>query len=242
MAGYLGWPIAHSITLCRQSVIYLPSAKLLVVSSLKMLLDRTEGPDEAEDMEARLVRAESKPETLALKLELTGVYNESRQESWHLRCSAVADWRLSNELLDPLRHWEQHPLLWEHGKAHNELFFNGRPGNPRAAAGALYERHLRETWGYISPTRFLNHADRWDLSSLLDGGYGQLAAGPAPLLDVYASVMGDHGVQTNALEAVGPRPTEAQLGWFADGREFALLTLGPSGYVIAMDFAAEQVS
>jgi hypothetical protein len=210
--------------------------------SLRALLERLEGPDEAYDMQALIAGSDTNLDTLTLRLELAGLYEESLHESWRVHCSAIADWRLVDGHADPLRLWNEHPLLWEHTQRRAELFFLGRPADPMAAAGALYERHLRETWDCVSPTQFLNRGLSLDLSRLLDGGHGQLALGPAPLLNAYADVMSQWDVRTSMLDHRGPAHTEAQARWLSDGRDFALLTLGESSYVIAMDFAAERTA
>jgi len=210
------------------------------MQGVECLLQRLESNDELYDREARLARVEARPDGLTLDLELTGVYDDLGRERWRLECSAVADWRLEETLLDPIRLWTDHPLLWEGTLRRQELYFTGRPANPLAAAGALLECHLEKTWRYIPPERFFNpYAGA--LSELLEGGHGSIAIGPAPLIDAYAAVLEGHGSRTSTTEDRAPDLTQEQLGELSEGCPPSVLTLGDLSYVVALTFQAEEI-
>lgn len=163
---------------------------------------------------------------------------EHPAQRWRVRCRSVRRSRISNDDgVAWLRIETEHPLLLPHTEPTAELYFSSRPHDPDATIGRLVEAHRAIVGGWFDCLQFFNLGPHGSLRRMLDGGFGMIAKGPAPVIDRYGQVLRRAGV---AVSSPPPRP----VGWW-DGERFVEETkpmyavlLGPS-YVISPSVAAE---
>jgi hypothetical protein len=179
-----------------------------------------------------------------LALEIRVVEPDASEEVWAVTAGDVREHRIEFAWTDGLALAEDHPLLWPHVGEQAQLFFAARPQDPLAMVGRLYERHRRETQGWLPFDRFTNQV--MEIGPLLGAGSGLLASGPVRLLTAYAEELAASAVP---FSVAGHRPAKL---WkpasdaFMAGGQFVVgdqllkvLTVGDS-YVVARSFAAKR--
>jgi hypothetical protein len=122
-----------------------------------------------------------------------------RSSNWLVRAHAARGVRL--DLREPASRVEladTHPLLLPHAARRSELYVRNGPADPSRLLGDLWRAHRQVTGGWIPTDAYLNGGYGL-LSGEIGRGFGQLAAGPRPLLEAYAEVARDHGMQPNLL-------------------------------------------
>jgi hypothetical protein len=164
----------------------------------------------------RLLAAEREGDDLVLRL----------AEAGRVACRGARRWRLTADASGRLQRWNDHVLLWEETKPHEELYFSGRPDDPLGLLGELYLRHRDVAGRWLPLERYVRPDDDVrSLAALLTSGQGRLAAGPEPLIDAYASALERHGMEPSRL----PVPTDPS-------PPVEALTLGDA-YVVASSFS-----
>jgi hypothetical protein len=160
-------------------------------------------------------------------------------QSWLVHCHHVRNSKIRNDqAIDSIQVETEHPLLLPHLSPIAELYFHGRPAHPDAAVGQLVEAHrsLLEDW--FDCMHFFNLGLSRSLRQVLESGFGLLAKGPSPLIELYAQVLQGHEVSVSS-------PPSRQPAWWNDGEWiqekaplFALI-FGKS-YVVASAITAEK--
>jgi hypothetical protein len=95
-----------------------------------------------------------------------------------------------------------HPLLRQLIDPRVSLFLRGSPQDPAGVAWELVELHHAACLDWIATDAFFNGWPRID--RVLGIGDGQLAVGPALVIDGYEHVLAAHGVRTTKLTGPGP--------------------------------------
>jgi len=131
---------------------------------------------------------------------------------------------------------DEHELLLEYRAEQVTLFFTGKANDPHSLVGALYEAHVDTVADWYPFERFLN--PQMPLVDLLQSGFGQLADGPAPLIEAYERVINEYGVRGSRTK---PQPAVWWDGenWAPDGESVRVFLLDDM-YVVAGCFAASR--
>ncbi|MBK9517383.1 MAG: hypothetical protein IPO09_08535 [Anaeromyxobacter sp.] len=179
-----------------------------------------------------------------LDLVVRVVEADARSQTWSLSLGSVREHRIELGWCDELALGDDHPLLWTHVDAQASLYFSKPAPNPTAAAGRIWDRHQRETGGWVPSHRFLN--SEVPLVALLGWGAGLLATGPLRLLSAYGEELDALGI---SWSLAGQRPpmywkpaSEAFMAggaWLIEDQRLLLLTLGQS-YLVAARFSATE--
>ena len=166
----------------------------------------------------------------------TGDADESRQ-AWRVQCADVRATRLSPGWRDAVEFVHTHPLLLPYTDAQVQLAFRGRPEQPRAVVGALWEAHQAATDGWLPFDAFLNR--NVPLAELIAAGGGILAEGPRSVLEGYAVSLREYGVFPSF---VGERNAARWIdgAWSPEPADLGVLLIGES-YVIGTSFDIARV-
>jgi len=119
-------------------------------------------------------------------------------------------------------------------KVGNSLFFYSTATNPSQVVGALYERHMKTTGGWLGFNKFTN--GEATLTKLLSSNSGKIARGPVPLLQAYQEVLNDFKIKNSTLEPRLSKRWENGM-WVENTTPFQLLLLDNS-YVVAENITA----
>lgn len=143
-----------------------------------------------------------------LTLHLTIHQQGQADQPWRLHCEDVRRSRIVNDQgIDTLQIETQHPLLLPHTEPVVELYFSSRPSDADATIGRLLEAHRAAVGGWFDSLHFFNLGPDHSLRAMLNGGFGRLAVGPRPLINLYADVLRASGV------AVSSPPSRLPLWW-----------------------------
>lgn len=136
-----------------------------------------------------------------------------------LRFRGVADWSLNAQWIGGVQVVDSHPAMAPLVDATSQLSYKGEPADPEATLAALYLTHARNFGSSVA--MFLQPA-----SSFRNGWTtGTVAKGPTSLMQAYARVLEQHGLQASLLPAGDAPSAEARSALTA-------WTVG-EGYVIA---------
>jgi len=165
---------------------------------------------------------------LGLRLDIEG----GRSSTWTVQCTFVIDYRLDDESIDTLEHVTdpEHPLLGRYLDEYASLYFAGVAARPFEVIGALWEEHRTSCGRWTALDAHL----RADAVVALQAGRGLLARGPRRVLERYARILEQHGMDPSV---VGGQPfAEWRNGqWQPRAQPPEALLLGRS-YVVADRF------
>lgn len=142
---------------------------------------------------------------------------------FRINCDQVVESTLQPSPCDELGFVNDHVLLWNFNHAHYSLFYASVPENGHEILGLLWEAHERALNTYsehlvsISPVNFIEHCG---------DGYGLLARGPKPLMEIYQKAISDK-IKTRMVSSHTPRGGYCGL-------------LFECGYVIAQSFKIDE--
>jgi hypothetical protein len=114
-----------------------------------------------------------------------------RRRYFMIRCRGIVEQEVQPEPCEGIDFVEDHPVLWTYHCESCYLHFTSAPANSFEIVGRLVEAHKelmgewRPFWDYVN-TCYIG-----GLHALLETGRGMLASGPEPLVDAYASAIGD---------------------------------------------------
>lgn len=174
----------------------------------------------------------------AMDLELAiDVGDESEKQHWRVHCDGVQQFRMQNGWVDTITVAAEHPLLWQFTEPVVGLYFSAPAPTPLAIVGALYERHRRLVGNWI-PFHFYLNPFPGGMSALLQKSAGELASGPAAIIDAYAEVLAHHGIRSSRLPR---RPAKIWNGqeWVVPPALRALLL--DESFIIAENFSAAEI-
>jgi hypothetical protein len=172
----------------------------------------------------------------------SGSWSVQSIEKWQLRCRDVRDSRLVavNTALG-FTIEESHTVLLPYTAPHLELYFRGVCPDADRVVGQLLQAHRNAVGEWFEFMRSLNPAAWSSPSDLLRGGFGRLAAGPQPLIEKYAEVL-----RQNGLDVSSPPPTKPSWSeWQKGGRTVTepqppKVLLLNSCYVVTPEITAER--
>jgi len=210
---------------------------------LENLLNITNEIDFEDFGSLALTAAEANGDTLRLSLHITGDEYPEIHQNWQVLCSRVREDSLSLGDHYELQFFDDHVLLWPHLALRTSTSFYGKPDNPLAVVGALYQRHKELVGEWLPFQRFLN--SEIGLPELVSGGFGMLADGPEPLVLAYEEVMRSHGFTTSHLDPRKPVYWGGNRGddgyqWIEQKAPAFVLILDDS-YVVGEQFLASPV-
>jgi hypothetical protein len=166
----------------------------------------------------------------------TGDDHEPRQ-AWLVRCADARATRLSPGWKEVVEFFGTHPLLLPYTDRHVQLAFRGRPEEPRAVVGALWEAHLAATDGWFPFDAFFN--GNLPLAELIAAGGGILAEGPRSVLEAYSAALREYGVVPSFFAERNPvRWLDG--AWIPEPEDLAVLLIGES-YAIGAGFDIARV-
>lgn len=179
------------------------------------------------------VRVEGDLLSLSFNL-IGGGSDEEQDQSWEVECIGLLEHQLSLGTCDQFMVYDDHALLWPYIYPQSSVSFYGDAADPQAVVGALYSRHVELVGHWIPFNRFLNG----DPVARVKGRFGMLAAGPMPLIEAYAAVLEQFGIDA--------APTEPKRAWFANdvftgSAEVAALILNDNSYVICQKLKATKL-
>lgn len=159
----------------------------------------------------------------SLKLELVlPPEAEGHALRWHLFADGVLAWQIVAEEAEVIELLETDELLREYHEPWAELTFFGRPRSVLAAAGALWSVAAR--WNGRS---YFNQSPE----TLLAGGFGQLACGPASVIAELESALAPFELKLSVI----PLRSSWRL------RPKARLLRFGDNYIVGERFAVEPV-
>ncbi|MFO0895168.1 MAG: hypothetical protein U0574_11415 [Phycisphaerales bacterium] len=178
--------------------------------------------DDLDNLVARAVSYELQgPDAVVeLKLDPQGIILE--QPNWRVVCRGVWHSRTTDTGPDLKVFDHDHPLSRQHTDWRADLYFRGAPRSASLVIGQLFTAHQHAFRPWIPFERYLGMVQ---LQELLEGGFGQLAAGPEFVLEVYIPVLQANGVLPSLVRTYKPKrdfssdpngvaPSLAQLGHF----------------------------
>ncbi len=112
-----------------------------------------------------------------------------------------------------------HPLLLDHCEDRMELYFSAPPINVDQVRSALLRAHGTVFGEWRPPSRYLN--PNMPIDDLLSGGRGQLASGPASLIQTMADMSASY-LHTNTLAKGEPTIWNPRAAAFEDVGEVVL--------------------
>lgn len=129
-----------------------------------------------------------------LEVVLNVGFDSGEVSTWRVICGDARDLSISDGI--DIRIYDQHhPAARQFTDAQAELYFDGTSKDSARLVGKLWHGHRSEVQHWIAFDRYLN--TKPSLAALLAGGKGKLAAGPRFLLERYADVLHQHGIQTS---------------------------------------------
>ena len=155
----------------------------------------------------------------------------------HIEFDGLLEFSLDQEIFEELDVADAaHPLLWPYVEPHAELYFYAPAKEPRLVVADLHEAHAQAVKGWFPLTRFTNSL--LPLQKLLAAPSGHLAAGPAPLLQIYETVLREAGLKCSLIESAKPLWPVPQYAEEGAGDPAAFL-MGTS-YIIARGLKTVQ--
>ncbi|MBI1785908.1 hypothetical protein HYR69_12255 [Candidatus Sumerlaeota bacterium] len=166
---------------------------------------------------------------LSLGISVTfDMYPDELASKWNIVCDGVQESRIGECYGDCLYIEEMsHPVVRQHTDARRELYFRGKSDDANRLIGLLCRKHREVAGDWIPFTKYLNDCP---LHHLLASGSGQLASGPAFLVEAYAGVLRDEAILYNLLPE---RPSEV-------AAPLHVLVVG-SSFVVAEKFTENRI-
>lgn len=205
---------------------------------LDELLAWLEDPQDEVSGSCRIVEVVEDGDDRALTLFCRGVHGVAH---WRVRAHGVRALQLchtptcsGNLSLDG-----EHPLLLPHTAPSSTLFVRHAPRDGGRLLGDLWRAHHRLVGGWIKPDAYLNAAYGLGSEGRIGGGMGQLAQGPRPLLEAYAAVAQEHGMEPSL---VGDHPAMFHDGtaWVEQTAPLFVLLVDAS-WIVAERFTCDHV-
>ena len=156
--------------------------------------------------------------------------NGKRHETWVLVCTSAVEYHLTAANECGLNHWtsDDHPAIAQFTEPHEDLYFSRPTDNAHALLGKLNLTHRKATDDWISFDRYLNEQVTRSELVTLDGGL--LASGPSFLIEAYAGVLSQEGMEPKRLASEFTEYlTQAEMIHFGDS------------YVVADSFDASAL-
>lgn len=193
---------------------------------------------EEQDGSVRVRGAEPDGADLILYLE---IIEGGKSTPVEVRAEAVRAHRVITPDAGDVTLTSDHPVLWPYAHASSELYFRGKPVDVMSVVGALVVAHaqlvgpwlLTRGW-FAANYRLQNPAA---LAEVLEGGHGLLSSGPVILLDAYARVLDNYGLEHSMLEPKAPSWWDGET-WRPETETLHALIIGES-YVIAPRFTED---
>ena len=159
------------------------------------------------------------------------------RQAWRVWCTDFRASRLSVAWVDRAELAAEHPLLFPYTEPHGKLAFLGRPTDSRVVVADLWEVHRLATDLWHPFEAFFNPG--LPLTELLASNSGLLAEGPVSLLERYAGVLRDHGLEPSIF---GQRPPVRWLdgAWRPEAPDLRAFILGES-FVVGAGFEVKRV-
>lgn len=172
-----------------------------------------------------IASAHWRPRGLTLTLEVD--HGTGELSSWSVHCDEVLEYHLSSAFDCGLDIWDaSHPAIDQYVQQTERLTFATAAREPARVIGELWMAHRAAVDDWIPFDRYLNA--ELPLHILLASNGGELAKGPAFLLEVYERVLNEHGCRPSR---VGSKEGAAEKASF--------IHFGES-YVVARTFKAER--
>ncbi len=148
--------------------------------------------------------------------------SEILHQNWRIRAINIKKERFERNWESNLQLFTTHPLLLECNDDHSELYYTGKALHPEKLLFDLFRMFSENAWEDLEFGMGINAPDGF--LKLCNKEAGLFARGPKSMLEKYASVLQENGIQTNLLDQMEK-----------DRLELVLLMLGRS-YFIAEDF------
>jgi hypothetical protein len=160
----------------------------------------------------------------------------SLNEKWQVECLGMVDHSLSLGFVDSIHFFDEHPLLIPYTETIRRLSFIGKAADPTAVVGSLYKAHHEIVGGWFPFKEYLNG---FEITEMIEGGFGVLAEGPASLIAAYDEVLKRFGIRTTITDDREPTYWDDGLR-LRSYNALSALVLDES-YLIAERFNADHV-
>jgi hypothetical protein len=209
--------------------------------SIEELITIFESSDFEEDPSISIVRHSIDDRDLRFDIKLTDDYDPLKQQDWEIVCKDVVGFQIhanAHTTSGQFFHKKQHPLLWEFLEPQVDLYFTGNCASSQELIGALYQKHLKLTDGWIPFAQFFNMAN--DPIQLFRGSAGKLAGGPKCLLNGYSQVLAAAGLVTSFSKERRPVHWDETHQWVEQRSDLSIVGIG-SSYFVAREFKAHRL-
>ena len=205
---------------------------------LENLLHFIENPTHPDDSFVRLDSVQFRDRDATLDVSVMDYGGVEVWARWKIRARALREVSIGQSGGDLSLLQRNHVLIRQHTDSRKDLYFRGVPKSALGTVGRLWVTHREVVSDWIPFQRYLNSGV--DLETLLAVGYGMIADGPSFLIDAYARVLSDAGVNPNAL---GPRPARWWNGqqWTDEEAMLVGLVIGDS-FLVAEEFEETEVA
>ncbi|MGB5165345.1 MAG: hypothetical protein WBN61_08825, partial [Woeseiaceae bacterium] len=144
-------------------------------------------------------------------------------------CLSVVEYLLSNGQRCGLQYWtEDHPALSQYSEPFESLYFGAKAADPDAFLGRMWAVHRKATDDWIAFDKYINCLP--SIARLAKASSGLLADGPSFLVEQYANLLQEEGMN--------PKRLASQSGTYAPNAK--MIHFGDC-YVIADEFEAQIV-
>ena len=188
------------------------------LSGIDELRSAFEQQDDRHEHDAVALLSGSRGESSDVECTIQIFAGNKVQSTWLAEFGGVVENRLAiGDCFLPEAH-TTHPLLLDHREDGMELYFSAPPINVDQVRSALLRAHRTVFGEWRPPSRYLNDMP---IDDLLSGGRGQLASGPASLIQTMADMSVSY-LQTNTLKRGRPTIWNPRAAAFEDVGEVVL--------------------
>lgn len=149
-------------------------------------------------------------------------------QNWRIRAINIEKERFVRTWETNLQLFEEHPLLLEFHDDPSELYYKGKALNPEKLVFDLFQMFTEKEWKDLKFCLGINTPEGF--SQICNQEAGLFARGPKSILNKYADLLHESGIQTNMLDHVR-----------RNQKKLMLLILGES-YFIAEEFIFESLN
>jgi hypothetical protein len=114
-----------------------------------------------------------------------------------IRCLGVREHRVSVGLFNSIAYSEDHPVLWNHNYAFQEVYFNGTPDNVDSLMLDLTQLYGQHYGNFRTLADDINRM--LPLGKLLSAGRGLLGEMPMPMVEKVKNLLESHGLAVNTI-------------------------------------------
>ncbi|MEY4588258.1 MAG: hypothetical protein RL497_334 [Pseudomonadota bacterium] len=128
---------------------------------------------------------------------------ENVVRKFKITCISVKESTVAISAVDSIDFTQSDPVLWNHNEEHGYLYYSSECENNYELLGRLWEAHEKVYAGLRPLSECINATKSGGHIEFCKGAFGQLAAGPRPILNVYEVVIANK-LATNFVPSYKP--------------------------------------